>query len=103
MKNSKGGIISNDEEVKDLHGDWLLVTKRKKTTNHPTLNALKSVTYTTNKFNVLAPQAHQVKPSATQYKLPPRPNPFDITCTNKSTSDSKRCRQEVRNYLLIIT
>jgi hypothetical protein len=93
----KEQIKNNKDESSKLHGDWLLVTRRKKQTNHLPTKILKPVTQKiTNKFSVLYPLAHQNNSKATlvNKKLPPRPKTSEIARTNKGSTDPKRRRHD---------
>jgi hypothetical protein len=94
----KGNIISIDEGNKELHGDWLLVTRKKKSTSNPTLISSKPVTNKTNRFTPLTSVTQNNRPAPLNQKFPPRPNPNDITRANKPTNDPKRRRQEENNF-----
>jgi hypothetical protein len=88
-----GKITSIDDGTKDLHGDWLLVTRRKKVNNNPNFNAQKAAKTKSNRFSSLSNLAHQEE-STPQPNLPPRPKPNDIQRTSKSAFDPKRRRQD---------
>ena len=49
-----GKVIRINEEKKELHGDWLLVTRKKKTPINTTLNSAKTVTHKNNLFTILS-------------------------------------------------
>ncbi|XP_045791942.1 uncharacterized protein LOC123886693 [Trifolium pratense] len=98
----KEQITNNKDESSKLHGDWLLVTRRKKKSHQPTTENSKSVTHTTNNFNVLSPLAHQKKSKAINQKLPPRPKGSEIARPNKSSTDPKRRRHDDQNHVPII-
>jgi len=85
-----GKLISNNEGNKELHGDWLLVTRRKKATN----NSAKAVTHKPNRFSPLSLTPQKVKPGPPTPKLPPRPNFNDLARANKSNVEPKRRRSE---------
>ena len=74
-----GKVISINDGNKDLHGDWLLVTRKKKTPINPTLNSAKTVNYKANRFSALSISPQTVKPGPHSTKPSPRPNPVDTT------------------------
>lgn len=86
-------LISNDEGINELHGDWLLVTRRKKTATNPSFNAHKNVTHRANKFSALSNLAPQNRPNPTTQKFPQRPTPIDAS-RGRSAPIQKRQRQE---------
>jgi len=65
-------IISNDEEINELHGDWMLVTRKKKSQPGPTHNP-KNVNNKSNRFQPLSQLAHHVKPNQVTNKNIPKP------------------------------
>jgi hypothetical protein len=84
-------IISNNDSIDELHGDWLLVTRRKKKPiNMPTPPAPKSATHK-NKFMALSPMAHTPKINQHQ-NFPPRPKSHEIPRSNINNTDPKRRR-----------
>jgi hypothetical protein len=85
-----GEIISIDDGAKDLHGDWLLVTRRKKASNNSNFNNPKTDKPKTNRFSSLSNLAHQGESSL----LPPKPKPSDTQRTNRSSFEPKRRRQD---------
>lgn len=92
----KEAIISNDEGVKDIHGDWMLVTRRKRSNipSHsltPKNVTLKNYRLPTNS----SPLVHQPKLLASTNKLPPRPNINDSNRANKTSFDPKRRRHDI--------
>ncbi|XP_045810073.1 uncharacterized protein LOC123904449 [Trifolium pratense] len=98
----KEQITNNKDESSKLHGDWLLVTRRKKKSHQLTTENSKSVTHTTNNFNVLSPLAHQKKSKAINQKLPPRPKESEIARPNKRNTDPKRRRHDDQDHVPII-
>ncbi|KAK2458256.1 zinc ion binding / nucleic acid binding protein [Trifolium repens] len=85
-------IISNNDGIDELHGDWLLVTRRKKKPiNMPTPPSPKSANHK-NKFMALSPMAHTPKINQHQ-NFPPRPKSHEIPRSNISNTDPKRRRQ----------
>jgi len=89
-----GKIISNDEGNKELHGDWLLVTKKKKATNNSALNSAKTVPHKTNRYSALSTTPQKVKVGPPISKLPPRPKPNDLARANNKSYEPKRRRSE---------
>lgn len=87
-------ITSNNGENHKLHGDWLLVTRRKKPQNHSTLNDSKTITQKGNRFNVLSALAHQPNTSTANKKFSPRPKTNEASHGNNSHYETKRRRQE---------
>ena len=49
-----GKVISINEGNKELHGDWLLVTRKKKAPINQALNSAKTVNHKTNRLTALA-------------------------------------------------
>jgi hypothetical protein len=103
VSNNNGGIISIEEGTKELHGDWLLVTRRKKTTKisqpHTTKNATQNKT---NRFSLLNHMAHQIKHNPSHNKTDPRPSPHEATRAHKNP-DAKKRRHDSFNDDTIIT
>jgi hypothetical protein len=88
----------NNEENKELHGDWLLVTRRKKQPNQPSSSGSKTdILNKSNKFNVLSNLAHQPSYRPATQKLPPRPHVTNIARPNNGNIDPKRRRHDVDN------
>ncbi|MCH79387.1 hypothetical protein A2U01_0000136 [Trifolium medium] len=95
---------NDNEGSKELHGDWLLVTRRKKPPNQPSSSAPKIDTHVkSNKFNALANLPHQPNYSSATPKLPPRPHATNIARPNKGNADPKRRRHEDDNNQVITT
>jgi hypothetical protein len=87
--------INNNEESKELHGDWLLVTRRKKQPNMSPVSDSKTVNNNKgNKFNALSNLTHQPNDSPTIQKFPPRPHATNIARPIKTNENSKRRRQD---------
>lgn len=99
MSKINGNLIIIDEGINELHGDWLLVTRRKKTANTPPINAHKNMNNRTNKFSVLSNLASQNKPNPSTHKLPPKPSPSDVS---RGPSVPKRRRQDYTTNAPII-
>jgi len=58
-----GGVIGINEGTQELHRDWLLVIRRKKTANHQQSTLSKSTNHNkANRFSALSSLAHQTKP-----------------------------------------
>ncbi|GAU50505.1 hypothetical protein TSUD_409800 [Trifolium subterraneum] len=93
-------IIRNNEENNVLHGDWLLVSRRRKPTNRSSSNSKTAhATNKGNKFNDLSHLAHQTNSNSGYPKLPPRPQINEIARPNKGNMDPKRRRHDdVRNH-----
>jgi hypothetical protein len=94
LAHNDGKIISNNEGNKDPHGDWLLITRKKKATITPSLNNSKTVTPKANRFSALSIPPQNAKPAPPLHKLPPRPKPADTTRTSKTTYKPKRQRHD---------
>lgn len=94
LSRNDGEITSNNEGNKNLHGDWLLVTRKKKTTNNSALIAAKTVTHKTNRYCALSHNPQKVKLGPSIPKLPPRPKLNDIARANQNKSEPKRRRSE---------
>jgi hypothetical protein len=93
--------ISNiDEGIKELHGDWLLVTRKKKQTNSSTSH--KSNTKNNWSTNQPHTPTHSKTPTP-QHKFPPRPKPNEIPRAQNSSTDPKRRRQDDHTPSLSIT
>jgi hypothetical protein len=91
-ENNEASNTSNKEESKELHGDWHLVTRRKKQPSQPSSLSQKTVIHNkSNKFNVLSNLTHQPSYSPATQKLPPRPHATNIARPNKGNTDPKRC------------
>jgi len=86
-------INSNDEELKELHGDWMFVTRKKKSQPGPTPIS-KNVANKSNKFSSLSQQAHQVKLNHVTNNYIPKPK-FNVPPrVTKSNMETKRRRQD---------
>jgi hypothetical protein len=95
---------NNNEESKELHGDWLLVTRRKKQPNQPSSSGSKTaILNKSNKFNVLSNLAHQASHRPATQNLPPRPHATNIARPNNGNTDPKRRRHDVDNNNVTIT
>ncbi|MCH82243.1 hypothetical protein A2U01_0003044, partial [Trifolium medium] len=81
-------IISINEGTKEIHGDWLLVTRKKKQTHNP---SSKTSAKPTN-------LSHANKPLLNSPNFPPRPKPHEINRAQTSHSDPKRRRQDDTAY-----
>jgi len=88
----KGKGINNNDENHLLHGDWLVVTRRKKSINQNALNVQKNVTQKHNRYNVLSFLVNQSKVDPTNNKLPHWPKSTDYT-RGSNSSLPKRCGQ----------
>jgi hypothetical protein len=89
---------NTNEDSKELHGDWLLVTRRKKQPNQPSPSDSKTVILNKkNKFNVLSNLTQQPSYSPVTQKLPPRPHVTNIARPNKGNADPKRRRHDDDN------
>jgi hypothetical protein len=89
---------SNNEESKELHGDWLLVTRRRKQPNQSSSPGSKTdILNKSNKFNVLSNLAHQPSYRPATQKLPPRPHATNIARPNNGNTDPKRRHHDVDN------
>lgn len=75
--------MSINEGPTELHGEWLLVTRRKKPSHGQPSNNNK------NRFSPLT-TAHQNKPT----NLPSKPNPHEIPRASKTNYEAKRRRQD---------
>ena len=91
-------IISNNEGNKELHGDWLLVTRKKKTSNNPAFISTKTVTHKSNRFNALSHTPQNTKPGPHTTKLPPRLKPNDTARASKTKFEPKRRRSDETNH-----
>jgi len=90
-------VISNDEEINELHGDWMLVTRKKKSQTGPT-HLPKNVTSKSNRFTSLSQLAHQVKPIQVSNKTNPRPKKIEASRVNKNHTETKRRRQDEESF-----
>lgn len=86
-------INSIDDEINEIHGDWMLVTRKKKSQVGPTHNS-KHVTNKSNKFSPLSQLAHHVKPIQVTNKNIPKPKFSVAPRMNKERIETKRRRQE---------
>jgi len=82
-------IISNNEEINELHGDWMLVTRRKKSQPGPT-HPSKNVTNKINRFTSLSHLVHQVKPIQVTNKNIPKPKSNEAPRVKKNHMETKR-------------
>jgi hypothetical protein len=94
-------INSNNRENQELHGDWLLVTRRKKPQIQHPLSDKKTVTHKANKFSSLSAMTHQSKTDTANHKFPSRPKPNEVSRGIISYNESKRRRQEDTYYVPI--
>jgi len=83
----KEKIITINDTNHQLHGDWLLVTRRKKTPNHPSLNVPKIANQKSNRFNALSTLAHQSKSSTSQHHMVIKDRSFLAPNSNHNMSD----------------
>lgn len=65
----KGKSTISNEGNHLLHGDWLIVSRRKKFHNNSTLNAPKTVTKKNNMFNALSSLTNQNLTDPTNHKI----------------------------------
>jgi len=87
-----GNIISINGENNELHGDWLLVTRKKKLPKNPTLISSKTVTPKTNRFNALNNLTHKTKADTPHIQT--RPNQCDQTRVTQTPKETKRRRHD---------
>lgn len=89
-----GKVTSINEGNKDLHGDWLVVTRKKKTPINPALNSAKTVNYKANHFSALSISPQKVKPGPHSTKPSARPNLVDTTHASSISHETKRRRSD---------
>lgn len=89
-----GKVTSINEGNEDLHGDWLVVTRKKKTPINPALNSAKTVNYKANRFSALSISPQKVKPGPHSTKPSPRPNLVDTTHASSISHETKRRRSD---------
>jgi len=86
-------IIAINEGNENLHGDWLVVTrKNKKPINSPYTQ--KTVTQKSNRFSLLSNSSHKVKPGPQPTKFPAHPKTADTARASSSNHDTKRRRSD---------
>ncbi|KEH25877.1 DUF4283 domain protein [Medicago truncatula] len=94
-----GGVITINEGTQELHGDWLLVSRRKKPANiQQSTHSKNDSQNKANKFSVLTNTAHQSKPNS----YPSRPSLHVIPQNTKNSTDLKRRRHNNDNDDIII-
>jgi len=82
-------ILTNEEN--NLHGEWLTVTRRKKTS----FNGIKNTISQSNRFETLSNLTQTQKDKKyTPYPLPHRPRAHEVERPNKSSVDLKRRRTQ---------
>jgi len=87
-------IISIGEGDNELHGDWLLVTRRKKIPTNPTSNSLKTVNHKANRFNALNSLTQKNKLGPSNHLTQPHPNPTNLTRAPQIPKETKRRRHD---------
>lgn len=85
-------IISNDEGNNELHGDWLLVTRKKRILIGPTSNSTKSASH--NCFTALNNLTQKAKPDPPYQPTNSRPYPIEPPRATKNHKDQKRRRHD---------
>jgi hypothetical protein len=89
-----GKVISNNEGNKDLHGDWLLVTRKKKLPINSTPFSAKAGNNSNNRYSVLSNSSHKTKPGPHTTKYSPRPKSIAIPRASSSKQETKRRRSD---------
>lgn len=94
MSPNNGQVINIDDGNKELHGDWLLVTRKKKKPIIPALNSPKNGADKNNRFNILSNLTLKSKPGPHNPNLPPRTKQSSVARTNATGHETKRRRSE---------
>lgn len=81
----------------ELHGGWLLVTRKKKMPINSTLISAKTSTNKNNRFIVLSNTSPKIKPGPQNTKLPPCPKPAVIARVS-SSHETKRQRSDDHHH-----
>jgi CDGSH-type Zn-finger protein len=89
-----GNIIGINGESNELHGDWLLVTRKKKVSNNPPLFTPKNVTPKTNRFTALSSQTQKTKPGPPKHVIQSRSIPNDQIRGPQIPKNTKRLRHD---------
>lgn len=94
---NNGTIISNDGEHQDLHGDWLLVTRKKRIPINPTLFPSKTATAKPNRYNALNSLNAPNKNGPHKHNSQPRPLAPAQPRSILVPKETKRRRQDPDN------
>jgi len=87
-------IIGIDDEINELHGEWLLVTRKKRFPKNPTPLAAKNTSSKNNRFNALNTMTDKNKTGPPNQTTQPRPFTFDQPRASQTLKETKRRRQD---------
>jgi len=87
-------IISIDGENNELHGDWLLVTRKKKIPKNPISISSKTFTPKVNRFNALNNLTHKNKAGPPNHNTQPHPYPYEQSRAPQIPKETKRRRHD---------
>lgn len=87
-------ITSIEGGNNDLHGEWLLVTRKKRISSNPTSNSFKTVNRKANTFNALNSLTKNNQPSSCNQNSQSRPITIPQPRATQTPKETKRCRHD---------